>query len=254
MKTKNYLLVLSLSIPAFMPSVTLAMGANANFDRKPVTTLLAQFGGEGFIESARRHQIEFANQEMLRQQSEESVRAEQRKYKEQERVRLLAIKLEEKRDYIGLGDLLATQQGEGLRVVRAYKTAIAANPRSPAGYISLGNFLSNQGNFEGSISSFNAAISVDPHSFDAHFGRARAKNGKGDFRGAVADYDRSINISPEDSVGAYYNRALLKKNRLNDRAGAIQDFRRAAQIYRVAGDSENSKLSISHLQDLGATE
>jgi tetratricopeptide (TPR) repeat protein len=253
MKTKNYLLVLGLSIPAFMPSVTLAMDANANFDRKPAATLLAQFGGEGYFESARRHQIESANREAQRYNHEQFLRARQREYVESERVRLLAIKLEEKRDYIGLGDLLATQQGEGLRVVRAYKTAIATNPRSPAGYISLGNFLSNQGNFEGSISSFNAAISVAPNSADAYFGLALAKDSKGDVAGAIASYDRNVSLNP-DASGAYYNRALLKKNKLNDRVGAIQDFRRAAQLYKSWGESENFKLSISHLQDLGATE
>jgi tetratricopeptide (TPR) repeat protein len=253
MKTKNYLLVLSLSIPAFMPSVTLAIDMNASFDRKPITTLLAQFGEEGYVESAKRHQREFWDREIFRQQSEQSVRAEQRKDKERERVRLLAIKLESQRDYIGLGNLLATRGDDFTpEVVNAYQAAIAANPRSTIGYISLGNFWLTRGKLEESISSFNAAISIDPNSSTAHFGRALAIDTKGDIAGAIAGYSQTINIRPDATP--YYNRALLKKYKLNDKIGAIQDFRQAARLYRLVGRTDEVGSSIRHLQDLGATE
>jgi tetratricopeptide (TPR) repeat protein len=247
MNTKNYLLVLGLSIPAFVPSVTLAMNVNTRLDREPAAILLAQYGS---LSPAQRQQEEII-QQGNRYFTELRQKKQQQEYEESERVRLLATKLEGQRDYIGLGDLYATHE-QTSNAARAYQAAIAANPRSTIGYISLGNFWLTQGKLEESISSFNAAISIDSNSFDAHFGRARAKNKKGDIAGAVADYSQSINISPD--AAPYYNRALIKKYKLNDKIGAIQDFRQAARLYRLTGATDKVGHSISHLQDLGATE
>jgi tetratricopeptide (TPR) repeat protein len=248
MKTKKYLLILGLSIQASVSSAALAIDVDSSVYRKPRTTLFAQWGeSQGTI--MRKQAEAYEAQRQLRDYLER----ERQKDKERERVRLLAIKLESQRDYIGLGNLLATR-GDSFtpEVVNAYQAAIAANPRSTIGYISLGNFWLTRGKLEESISSFNAAISIDPNSFDAHFGRARAKNKKGDIAGAVADYSQSININPD--AAPYYNRALLKKYKLDDKIGAIQDFRQAARLYRLTGATDKVGHSISHLQDLGATE
>jgi hypothetical protein len=60
-------------------------------------------------------------------------------------------------------------------------------------------------------------------------------------------------INPEYSA-AYTNRAILKKNKLNDRAGAIQDFRQAARLFREQGQTQYLQNMIDRLRQLGATE
>ncbi len=60
-------------------------------------------------------------------------------------------------------------------------------------------------------------------------------------------------INPKDSV-AYYNRAVLKYEKLNDRTGAIQDLRQAARLFREQGRTQDSQRAIGFLQQLGATE
>jgi tetratricopeptide (TPR) repeat protein len=74
-----------------------------------------------------------------------------------------------------------------------------------------------------------------------------------DLQGALADYNQAILLNPKYSV-AYYNRAILKNDKLNDRAGAIQDFRQAARLFREQGNNQNAQLAIKLLQRLGATE
>lgn len=86
-----------------------------------------------------------------------------------------------------------------------------------------------------------------------YFERAVTKTSQGDYQGAIADYSQAISINPKNSM-AYYNRALLFENKLNDRIGAIQDFRRAAQLYREQADINSLRAAISDLQRLGATE
>jgi tetratricopeptide (TPR) repeat protein len=77
--------------------------------------------------------------------------------------------------------------------------------------------------------------------------------------GALADYN--IVIDKEKYTGstlytakAYYNRGLLKKDKLKDKAGAIDDFRKALEGFRKNSAESLVKETISKLSELGATE
>jgi tetratricopeptide (TPR) repeat protein len=59
--------------------------------------------------------------------------------------------------------------------------------------------------------------------------RAFGKDDSGDYRGALADYNQAILINPKYSL-AYYNRALLKENKLNDIKGSLADYNQAILI------------------------
>jgi tetratricopeptide (TPR) repeat protein len=74
-----------------------------------------------------------------------------------------------------------------------------------------------------------------------------------DDKGALADYDTAISINPQDP-DTYYVRGILKAKKLKDSAGAIEDFRQAAKLYRQKGNQEWLKNSISRLEELGAKE
>jgi tetratricopeptide (TPR) repeat protein len=81
--------------------------------------------------------------------------------------------------------------------------------------------------------------------------QAFAEGEKGNYEAEVQIYSAIVRIDPQ-AGNAYYNRGLLKKNKLNDRAGAIEDFRSAARIYRQKGEDYMFQDCMSKLQSLGA--
>jgi tetratricopeptide (TPR) repeat protein len=76
------------------------------------------------------------------------------------------------------------------------------------------------------------------------------KSVSNDINGAFDDYSRAIVANP-NFVHAYYNRALLKIDFLDDRPGAIADFRAAVRLHRQAGNTEMSQQAIDRLRSLG---
>jgi tetratricopeptide (TPR) repeat protein len=152
------------------------------------------------------------NIQRLQEQSTRSQEVERRERRENERIRLVALELTSKRDYVGLGNLFFSS-GRGDEAIGAYTKAIEVNSKDA----------------------------------DSYFQRARAKSYYlKDLRGAIADYDIVIAIYPL-SDGAYRNRALAKYD-LNDRSGSLQDFRSAAKIQKERGDVETFKDTIDRIQ------
>ncbi len=95
---------------------------------------------------------------------------------------------------------------------------------------------------------------INPKYSAAYNNRAILKKDKlNDIQGALVDYNQVIVINPKYSE-AYYNRAILKHTKLNDRTGAIQDLRQAARLFREQGRTQDSQRAIGSLQQLGATE
>jgi tetratricopeptide (TPR) repeat protein len=133
---------------------------------------------------------------------------------ENERIRLVALELTSKRDYVGLGNLFFSS-GRGDEAIGAYTKAIGVNPKDANSY----------------------------------FQRARAKSYYlKDLRGAIADYDIVIAFDSEHDA-AYINRAL-EKYALNDKSGSLQDFRSAAKLYKGLGYTEHFKDITGRIQRL----
>jgi tetratricopeptide (TPR) repeat protein len=74
-----------------------------------------------------------------------------------------------------------------------------------------------------------------------------------DPQGAVAEYSQAIAINPK-LAQAYYNRGIAKREKLNDKPGAIKDFKVAARLFREQGLETSRQLTIYQLRRLGATE
>jgi tetratricopeptide (TPR) repeat protein len=81
--------------------------------------------------------------------------------------------------------------------------------------------------------------------------QAFAEGERGNYAGEVQLYSQIVSIDPQ-AANAYYNRGLVKKNKLNDRVGAIQDFQNAAAIYRQKGERYMFQDCVNKLQSLGA--
>jgi tetratricopeptide (TPR) repeat protein len=90
-----------------------------------------------------------------------------------------------------------------------------------------------------------------PSSTSTLYQRAFAESNRGNYTAEVQIYSQIIRIDPQ-AANAYYNRGLVKKNKLNDRAGAIQDFQNAAAIYRQKGEDYMFRDCINKIQSLSS--
>jgi tetratricopeptide (TPR) repeat protein len=62
-------------------------------------------------------------------------------------------------------------------------------------------------------------------------------------------YNKIISLDPR-SAQAYFNRGSIKQEKMNDRAGALSDFRMAAKLFRQEGDSYMIGASSEHIEQL----
>jgi tetratricopeptide (TPR) repeat protein len=94
------------------------------------------------------------------------------------------------------------------------------------------------------------AIARERRGTGDNFGSAMQKYRQGDFQGALADYNRAIKNNPQ-SANAYYNRGLLKADKLQDYPGALSDYNRAIKLkpnYDAAYNNRGN-LKADKLQD-----
>jgi tetratricopeptide (TPR) repeat protein len=62
-------------------------------------------------------------------------------------------------------------------------------------------------------------------------------------------YNKIISLDPR-SAQAYFNRGSIKQNKMNDRAGALSDFRLAAKLFKQEGNSYMIRASSEHIEQL----
>lgn len=135
-----------------------------------------------------------------------------------------------------------------------YSRAIALNPKFAAAYNNRGLLRYQKLNDNsGAMADLNRAIAINPKYFEAYSNRGGLKDKLNDVSGAMTDYNLAISLSSQ-TPDIYYNRGILKKSKLNNRSGAIADFRRAANLYRQQGRAKDLQDAMNQLQALGATE
>jgi tetratricopeptide (TPR) repeat protein len=111
---------------------------------------------------------------------------------------------------------------------------VAAIPRDNApkadDYFVSGVQKYQKGDYQGALANFNRTIQLDPKSSGAYYNRAILKTDNlNDPQGALADYNRAISIEPNSAI-AYNNRGNLKEDKLNDSPGGLADYSRAIQL------------------------
>jgi tetratricopeptide (TPR) repeat protein/S1-C subfamily serine protease len=135
-----------------------------------------------------------------------------------------------------------------------YDQAIIINPKFSKPYYNRALLKAGKLNdLPGAMADYDQAIIINPKFSKAYYNRALLKDNLNNLQGAMADYGQAIIINPKYSI-AYYNRGVLKVVKLNDRAGAIQDFRQAAKLFREQGNTQGLQNALNALRQLGATE
>jgi tetratricopeptide (TPR) repeat protein len=81
------------------------------------------------------------------------------------------------------------------------------------------------------------------------FSKASDARWAGDYATEFRIYNKIINIDSQ-AAQAYFNRGSIKQSKLNDRAGAMADFRRAYQLFRQEGNQYMVRASMEHINQL----
>jgi tetratricopeptide (TPR) repeat protein len=187
--------------------------------------------------------------------------------------------------YYNLGVIKAEKINDQQGALADYNRAIEMNPEVPDIYLNRGVVKDRLKDIPGAIADHNKAIALNPQYARAYSNRAKLKFKQKDYPGSLADLDQAITLSPtagnyydrgvlkyaqrnyDSSLidlnkaialdpkfpEAYYNRAILKK-RNKDQAGAVQDLREAAKLYRAQSKTRELQTAIDFLRELGATE
>jgi tetratricopeptide (TPR) repeat protein len=110
-----------------------------------------------------------------------------------------------------------------------------------------------RGDFQGALADYNRAIKNNPQSANAYYNRGLLKADKlQDFEGALSDYNRAIKLKPNYDA-AYNNRGNLKADKLQDYQGALSDYNRAIKLKPRNASSYYNRgiLKYTYLKDSG---
>ena len=72
---------------------------------------------------------------------------------------------------------------------------------------------------------------------DALYAKASDATWSKDHAAAFQIYNKIISLDPR-SAQAYFNRGSIKQEKMNDRSGALSDFRMAAKLVKQEGNSD----------------
>jgi tetratricopeptide (TPR) repeat protein len=84
---------------------------------------------------------------------------------------------------------------------------------------------------------------------DSLFEKASDAKRNGNYLAAFQIYTKIISLNSQEAQ-AYFNRGFIRQLNLNDRAGAMADFRTALGLFRQRGDNYMTRASIEHIQQL----
>ncbi|MEG3177658.1 hypothetical protein U1872_15565 [Sphingomonas sp. RB3P16] len=134
------------------------------------------------------------------------------------------------------GDWNACTLDDPRRDLRKCKSAIGRATNTAAVSLSEGLTLGWQGDWAAAVEAFTQAIAAKPRSGFAYLNRGLAYRHSGDLDRAAADLDLAVRY--DGDARSYYTRALLKRER-GDERGAQIDTARAVELDPGYGDVSN---------------
>jgi tetratricopeptide (TPR) repeat protein len=138
------------------------------------------------------------------------------------------------------------------QAIEEFTVAIRLNPRYEVAYSMRAWVYMQVQEFQKSLADYNQAISINPQYSETYYNRAILKADKlNDIQGALADYNQAISINPQYSE-AYYNRAILKADKLNDIQGALTDYNQAILVNPKSSEAYYNRaiLKVDKLNDI----
>jgi tetratricopeptide (TPR) repeat protein len=107
--------------------------------------------------------------------------------------------------------------------------AIEIQPDYVNGIFNRASLKRARGDNDGAMADFNKVILLRPDFAEGYAGRAGLKQANGNYEGAIADFTRAIDLKPDFVQELYTARGNIRQYK-GDRAGAADDFRKAAAV------------------------
>jgi tetratricopeptide (TPR) repeat protein len=164
----------------------------------------------------------------------------------------MAVKFDPTDDiaYLSRGEI-KRQTGDKDGALADFNRSIQLNPKRAEAYAGRATLqYLGFSNLPAALVDLDKAIEINPNLAIAYYNRAALKLAQKDFPGALEDMNRTIELSP-NLAEAYYSRGLLKRDRLQDRSGAMEDFRRAAQLFQQQGKTQEYNRIMRVLSRMG---
>jgi tetratricopeptide (TPR) repeat protein len=127
-----------------------------------------------------------------------------------------------------------------------FSKAIQLNPRYEYAYFMRGIIYLQVQEYQRSLADYTQAILINPNLYGAYYNRAILKcDNLNDCLGALADYDQAILLNPKYDE-AYNARAVLKYKKLNNFSGALADYNQAISINPKYAEAYNNRGSLKY--------
>jgi tetratricopeptide (TPR) repeat protein len=131
-----------------------------------------------------------------------------------------------------------------------YNQSIIINPKYALAYSNRASLKSKLNDHQGALADYNQLIKLDPKYVSAYIERGLLRQKKfNDLPGALADFNQVVSLEPQMPL-AYINRGSVRYL-TKDNAGALQDFRQAAQLYRQQGQQAAAKQVEDLIREIG---
>ncbi|WP_202804387.1 tetratricopeptide repeat protein [Baaleninema simplex] len=140
------------------------------------------------------------------------------------------------------------REGDYVSAIAALTTALNGDPTFALAYDRRGRAYFEAGRSHDAISDYTRALDLDPTLRSAWYGRAIVRLALKNFPGALADVDRALEL--DDSHAATHQLRGRICSKLADRRGAIESFKRAAQLYLDLKDKENCQRCLDRVREL----
>lgn len=135
-----------------------------------------------------------------------------------------------------------------------FTAAIKAQPKFSMAYYHRGRAHEQQQDLKAAIADYTQAIQINANWGGlelpaAYVSRGNARDDDNDSKGALTDYGQALKLDPNYGL-AYENRGITYM-RLNDKTKALQNLRRAVQLYKAQGkeaDQERVMQTLKRMQ------
>jgi len=124
--------------------------------------------------------------------------------------------------------------------ITEFSKAITGEPDYYVAYIHRGSAYLNKDEHDLAISDFTKALKINPHLAAVYSKRGVAYYKKGNYDLALSDYNKSLEMDPDDAF-AYTNRGFLYMMKLDEKAKACSDWRRACDLGRCSNYNSAKK-------------
>jgi tetratricopeptide (TPR) repeat protein len=141
--------------------------------------------------------------------------------------------------YVTLATEILNKNGRYEEALNLIQTGINKNPTILKMYMYKGIYLSSLGRFEEALENFNIA-EEEYKSDELYAGRAIVYSNLDKTEKALQDLNTAIRINPNDA--RYFDWRGLSKNDLKDMEGALEDFKRSAEMGNEEGKEHYEKL------------